>query len=408
MFKKFIKKWIMFFLFLGFSLFMSLKTSFVSFSFIFWVLSSVLLFSLILLAMAYFGSKLYFERKITLKIEEDDFLDISLEIKNKNIFPLFDIIIKDYLSCASPSERDRFIKLDQLHFGSVASLKYRCFCPDRGRFVIGPLTVYFFEPLGLFYFKRTYNIFSELYVYPRTFNIHKFPILSKGSLPWFGIETARVSGDDDEFYGVREYKSGDPLKKIHWMATARRNKLIVKQFQRQSFFRATIIFNLQKESNFGEGKERVAEYIIRIVASIAKYLINSGVSVELVFHAGEAAHIPFNKGAEHLDEILKLLTIAQAESRISILELFDTYSRNISEFSTLISVMADKENASLSVMSSLGDRSISLIPIIINTATFMQNYGESMGTKDFIIERSDKANSEPIYIARQDNLEEKF
>ena len=128
---------------------------------------------------------------------------------------------------------------------------------------------------------------------------------------------------------MREYRRGDPLKKIHWMVSARKNQLIVKEFQRQSFFRATIMFNLEKDDNVGEGKESVGEYTIKIVASIAKYLIDLGVSIEVISHAGEVVHIPFNKGQEHLEEILKFLTIAQTESRISLSELFATFQRNI-------------------------------------------------------------------------------
>jgi uncharacterized protein (DUF58 family) len=328
MYKKFLRKWILFLVLLAFSLFMSLKTSFVVFCFFFWILLSILLISFTWLSLVYFSKRLYLERKITLRIEEDDTLEVVLNIKNKGFLPVFDVVIEDYLSCANAQEKEKFIMLDFIKPDSANKLAYYCFCPQRGRYEIGPLTAYFFDPLGLFYFKQTYPVYSELYVYPRTFNIRKFPALNKGTSPWLGVETSRVSGDDDEFYGVREYKRGDPLKKIHWMVSARKNQLIVKEFQRQSFFRATILFNLEKEDNLGEGKESVGEYTIKIVASIAKYLINLGVSIEIISHVGEVVHIPFNKGADHLEEILKFLTIAQSESRITLLELFATFKFN--------------------------------------------------------------------------------
>ncbi len=251
-------------------------------------------------------------------------------------------------------------------------------------------------------------MYSEVYVYPRTFNIRKFPALNKGTSPWLGVETSRVSGDDDEFYGVREYKRGDPLKKIHWMVSARKNQLIVKEFQRQSFFRATIMFNLEKEDNLGEGKESVGEYTIKIVASIAKYLINLGVSIEVISHAGEVVHIPFNKGQDHLEEILKFLTIAQAESRITLAELFATFQRNILEDSSLIVVMTDKNKTFLPAMLSLGVRNVSLVPVVLKSSTFLKNYSAQMGADDYGIDISKNISLNPIYIACKDNLEEKF
>lgn len=411
MYKKFLGKWILFLVLLGFSLFMSLKTPFLIFYFFFWILLSILIVDFLWLILIYFFKRLYLERKVTLKLEEDDTLEITLGVRNKSLLPIFDVVLEDYLSCAYVQERQKFIMPDLLMPDSARKLTYRCLCPQRGRYKIGPLAAYFFDPLGLFYFKQVYPVYSEVYVYPRTFNIHKFPALNKGTSPWLGVETSRVSGDDDDFYGVREYKRGDPLKKIHWMVSARKNQLIVKEFQRQSFFRATIMFNLEKEDNFGEGRESVAEYTIKIVASIAKYLTNLGVSIELISHAGEVVHIPFNKGEEHLEEILKFLTIAQAESRITLSELFVTFQRNILEDSSLIVVMTDKNKTFLPAMLSLGVRNVSLVPIFLKSSTFIKNEPGQRDGKDIIdygIGRGENINLNPIYIACKDNLEEKF
>lgn len=387
---------------------MTLKTSSVSYCFLFWILLAIPLASFLWLALVYSVRQLNLSRKITLKVEEDDSLEIVLEVKNKSILPVSDFVLEDFLTCAPAAEKQKFVILDFLLPGSTNKLAYRCLCPQRGRYDLGPLTAYFFDPLGLFYFKEKYPVYSELYVYPRTFNIRKFPDLNRGCSPWLGIETSRVSGDDDEFYGVREYRRGDPLKKVHWMASARKNQLIVKEFQRQSFFRATVMFNLEKDENFGEGKESVAEYSIKIVASIAKYLINLGVSVEIISHAGELVHIPFNKGAEHLEEILRFLSIAEPESRVSLLELFETFHRNILEDSSLIVVMTDKNQAFLPAMFSLGVRNVSLIPVILNSSTFLKNYSGLKNAQDYGVAISEKAKVKPIYINRQDNLEEKF
>ncbi|MDD5109009.1 MAG: DUF58 domain-containing protein [Candidatus Omnitrophica bacterium] len=406
--KKFLVKWIFLLVFLGFNLFMSLKSPFVVYYFLFWSLLVLPVVSFMWLILVYFTRRPALVRKITLKIEEGDFLEIVLEVANKSILPIFDVILEDHLGCAVASERQKFILFDFLRPDSINRLTYNCLCHQRGKYDIGPITAYFFDPLGLFYFKEKYPAHSELYVYPRTFNIRKFPHLNKGSSPWMGIETSRVSGDDDEFYGVREYRRGDPLKKVHWMVSARKNQLIVKEFQRQSFFRATLMFNLEKDDNFGEGKESVAEYSIKIVASIAKYLINSGVSVEIISHAGEIVHIPFNKGAGHLEEILRFLTIAQPESRITLLELFETFHRNVLEDSSLIVVMTDRNQVFLPAMLSLGVRNVSLIPVILNSSSFLKDSSGIKDSKDHYADLPERAKFNPIYINCRDNLEEKF
>jgi uncharacterized protein (DUF58 family) len=43
--------------------------------------------------------------------------------------------------------------------------------------------------------------------------------------------TAPRAGSGTEIFGVREYRPGDPLRRIHWRSTARRGELIVREFE---------------------------------------------------------------------------------------------------------------------------------------------------------------------------------
>jgi uncharacterized protein (DUF58 family) len=408
MYKRFLEKWILLGFLIVFSFFMSLKTSFVSFRLLFWVLLTSTSLGFLWLFFGYITSGLSLERRAIKRIDEDEFLEITLTIRHRGIFPLFDLTLQDEAACTFPEEKEQIIMLERLDAGSSKDLSYLCFCYRRGRYEIGPVTVYFFDPLGLFYLRKTYPLFSELYVYPRRFTIRKFPSLNKGPSPWFNIETCRVSGDDDEVYGVREYRRGDPLKRVHWMATARKRQLIVKEFQRQSFFRATILFDLEKEQNVGLGKECVAEYMIKIVASIATYLTKMGVSLEIVAHAGELVHIPFNRGGDHLESILKFLTIAQAESMISLGELYESCEPFLSQDSSLIVIMTDRDKAALPQMFSMGGKNVALVPVVLLASTFMQNEKVRMSSRDYDLGISDSARLNPIYIACGDTMEDKF
>ncbi len=347
-------------------------------------------------------------RRTITKVEEDDILEIETVINNNSFLPILNFVLEDYLTCAIPQEREKRFLLEYLGPRSTLNLKYLCLCPRRGRYEIGPFSIYLFDPWGLFFFKKSFFLYSELYVYPSTFNIPKFPPLVKGTVPWFGIETSRVSGDEDEFYGIREYKPGDPIKRIHWLSTAKKNKLIVKQFQHQVFFRASIIFNLDKDKNFGEGKESVAEYIIKIVASVAKYFVERNVSVEVIAHVGEIAHIPFNKGAEHLEDIFRLLTIASAESRISLDELFQEFAPYIPNDSSLIVIMLDQDWEFLPAMLSLKARNISLIPLILIASSFLHPSEKQKIIKFPEMKLSQAFDFAPIFFSCGDNLEQDF
>ena len=358
--------------------------------------------------LQYFATNLNLSRKVISRIEEGDILDTEIVIKNNGILPVFNLVLEDRLPCASSGERERKVLVEYLGREFPLRLKYSCLCPQRGRYTIGPLTAYFFDPLGLFFLKRTYSLYAELYVYPETFKIKKFPALTKGVLPWFGIGTKRVSGDEDEFYGTREYKDGDPIRRIHWFSTARKNKLIVKEFQCQSFSRATIMFNLENDKNVGEGRESTTEYSIKIAASVARYLIEKDVSVEVIAHAGQVVHMPFNKGAEHLEDIFRFLAVAQAESHINLGEMFEEFSRYIPRNSNLIVIMPDTDWDFLPEMLSLERRDVSLIPLILISSTFLYLADKKEITDYVKVKLSSRFNFNPILFSRGDNLEEVF
>lgn len=398
----------MLFIITVFTLVIGIRTSVAFFHFFFWFLISVAVINFGWVLIAYVGIRLYLVREAINKIQEDDVLEIKALIKNNSFLPVFNLVLEDCLTCADPKERKKPFLIEYLGARSHLDIRYNCRCPLRGKYSIGPFVVYFFDPFGLFFFKRTYYIYSELYVYPRTFRIKKFPELIKGVMPWFGIETTRFSGDEDEFFGIREYKEGDPVKRIHWVSTSRKNTLIVKQFQRQSFFRATMLFNLQKDKNFGEGKERVAEYIIKIAASISRYLLEKDISLEIIAHAGEIVHIPSNKGPEHLEDIFKFFATAQAESRVSLGEIFEEFSRYIPNDSSLIIIMLDTDREYLQSMLLLEKRNIFIIPLILGSATFLYPLDRDSVLKDVEMKISPTSNLKPMFFSRGDNLEEVF
>lgn len=406
MLKAYLGRWIFLFAVILSSLIIGLKVAIAFFHFLFWFLASIVVVNLAWLAIEYFGTRLDLVRKIINRAQEDEVLEIEAMIKNEGFLPAFNLVLEDNLSCAKVGEKKKLFLLEFLGTASFLKRRYNCLCPERGKYRIGPFALYFFDPLGLFFLKKTYYIYSETFIYPLTFSIKKFPDLIKGIPPWFGIETTRVSADEDEFFGVREYKEGDPIKRIHWLSTARKSQLIVKQFQRQTFFRATIVFNLAKAQNFGQGKERVAEYIIKIAASVAKYLIERDISLEIIANTGEIIRIPFNRGPEHLEDILKFLSLAQAESKVSLGEIFAGFSRSIPNDTTLIVIMLDKEWQHLRAMLPLEKRNISLIPLILISSTFLYSFEKKEVVKDVKIKLSKMFNFTPIVFSRGDNLEE--
>lgn len=408
MLRLFLKKWIFLAAIVIANLLVALRTSKEFFFFFFWFLLVFMALSAVWLIVAFLAVKIRIERRIVGRLEEDDMLEVTTFVTNTSVLPLFNVVIEDYLSCTTPKERYKRILLEFLKPKSSMEVKYGGWCSRRGKYRIGPFAVYIFDPWGLFFLKRSFAVYSEIYVYPQTFEIRKLPPLTKGTAPWFGIETSRSSGDEHEFYGIREYKQGDPIKRIHWLSTARKNKFIVKQFQRHVFYRTTIMFNLDSEKNFGRGKETVTEYTVKIAASLAKYLIEKGVSVEVIAQAQEIVHMPFNKGPDFLEDIMKFLAVAQPESRVSLGDIFEEFSNLVPQDSTLIAIMSDKDWEYLPMLLSLENRNVSLIPLVLITSSFLDPSDKHKVIREVQMSLPKTFSSPPIFFSCGESLEEPF
>ena len=404
----FLKRCVLFGILLAASLIIAVRTALGFYYFLFWLLFSLAAISLSCLLAGYFLSRISLERKIAPRVEEGDTVEAETLCRNAGIFPALNLVIEDRLGFAPAAQVCQRLPVEYLDRRYSGRVKYRAKARRRGRFFLGPYALYFFDPFGLFFLKKGYRFHGELYVYPRVFRIEKFPQLAKGAFPWFGIDTTQTSGDEDEFYGIRDYKPGDPVKRLHWFSTARHNKLIVRQFQRQMFFRATLVFNLEDGAKIGDERGNIAEYKIKIAASIAKYLLGQGVALEVVAHAAERVHFAFNKGSAHLEDIFKFLAVAEAKSPVSLGEIFEDFARRITDDSALIVIMLDKDWEYLELMLPLEKRNVSFIPVVLVSSSFIYTFDRQDVLKDIKLKVFQKININPILISYGDNLEEVF
>lgn len=403
-----LKKWLFFFFITAANLFVASRTSIGAFYFIFWFMVVFLCVNFFWALASYGTARLSVQRRMIARLQEEETLAIETLVENKGRHLLSHLLIEDTLACAIASQRSvRYFAVAVAAKETVSFFTQRS-CPQRGRYLLGPLVVYFFDPCGLFFFKRTYPVYQELYVYPKISPLSWFPSLRKGSLPWFGIESTRTSGDEDEFFGIREYHAGDPMRRIHWLSTARKNQLIVKQFQRQSFFKATLVFTLEKERNYGDGKDSVAEYILRLAASVARHLLTHNVAVELLAHTGGLVHIPSSRGVEQLDDILTFLATAQPEGTTSLDEVFEELLRQVPDDANVIVIMLDRDWEYLIRMLPLEKRNIFFIPLILVSSTFRYAFEKEELLADIKMKLSHKFNFTPLLFSRGQPLETVF
>jgi uncharacterized protein (DUF58 family) len=97
---------------------------------------------------------------------------------------------------------------------------------QRGQMNPGRLLIQTHYPVGLFRAWSWLDLDMSAIIYPRPVNGGDLPVAA-GSNP--DGELLQRQGVDD-FYGLREYQPGDPLRHVAWKSYARTDELLIKEF----------------------------------------------------------------------------------------------------------------------------------------------------------------------------------
>jgi len=301
---------------------------------------------------------------------EDEMLNIKMSIRNKlpRSSSFFEVL--DYFPAAQPGKEKVSLFVLELKAKEEKIFNYTLECYKRGVWKIGPIEVISHDALGFFVMKKTINVESDIIIYPAFFRIFAFPQLARGSISWIGVETSKISGDSHEFFGIREYQRGDAMSRIHWPSTAKHNKLIVKQFERNTVQEVTIALDLKKGNDIGFGKETTLEYAVKIAGSIARFLMDSGAFVQIIGCTDEAIVVPLGKGDSHLFKVLEYLAKVRSEGSFSLSDTLEEASFIAPYGSTLITIMLDNDMDALSSLVHFKIKGIKLIVVALSSSTF--------------------------------------
>ncbi len=250
---------------------------------------------LLLVGLAYTSSHvwltgLHCERSISsTMLQQGDALDVTIRIENRRGWPIPWIFLEDAYPADFPRTGDN-TRLAVLMPGRSVTLNYRLTCPRRGYHRIGPMVMESGDLFGLQKRFRTGETRDYVSVLPTIAYIDTFKI--SGRRPQGPVRMAnRIYEDPTRISGLREYRPGDPLNRIHWKASARTGTLFTKMLEPTTVTGGTLILDLHDESYVPEHKEERIELAVMTAASIAYLLQASSEQVGLLTNGFDAAEV---------------------------------------------------------------------------------------------------------------------
>ncbi len=312
-------------------------------------------------------------------------LSETFTVRNTSLLPKLMLEIDDYSGL--PGHRaSQVIPL----LGPRASYRWsvETECIVRGQFELGPIGITAGDPFGLFQRERRTAGGLPIIVYPRTVPVPRFEspagVLSGGEPRRRRSQTITTNAS-----GVREYVTGDAFNRIHWASTARKERMMVKEFEIDPLADVWLFVDFSPAAlaevpgllrvngsgavlprTPGEVPPSTEEYAVVVAASLATYFIEHKRAL------GFAAYVPkreahqAERGHRQLFRVLEALAIARSEAPFSLAQMLSLEAPYLSRGTTVLLVTASLDPAWVLEAQILARKGMRPMALFIDPGTF--------------------------------------
>lgn len=198
---------------------------------------------------------------------------------------------------------------------SSAALVYSLKPPKRGRFEFGQIAVRYLSRLGLVWPEARVGSAVAVKVYPNMRRAREAELKALGARSLVAAHRkSSWRGEGREFESLRDYVRGDELRHISWSATARRGKLVTRQYQierDQTILIALDAGRLMTARIEQETKlDSAVHATLALMSAAARGGDNAGI---VVFGRRIKSYLPPKRGGEHMDAALEALHAVEPE-----------------------------------------------------------------------------------------------
>lgn len=170
------------------------------------------------------------------------------------------------------------------------TLSYDLTYENRGTHRLGPVDVRLTDVLGLVRRTTTVEATDEVLVYPHVYRM--------GGPDAFARTLAPEPEDRQAFDRLREYVPGDSLRDVHWKSSAKRDDLLVKEYDDHRSDDGVLVV--------GEATAGADDAMASAVATVAMAALDGGTAVELAVPGGA---VPAGRGDTHRTRLLEVLAV---------------------------------------------------------------------------------------------------
>lgn len=232
------------------------------------------------------------------RVQEGDVVEVSLLLENQgealDYFEVFDAVPPGAVVVEG---RERFPL--SLGRGESAKLRYKLRFDRRGSFSFGELQVRWSDPTQMVVREQKLWAEGRIVVLPRIQDLRRCGLKPSTLKVQTGNISSSSIGPGMEFYCLREYVSGDELRKINWKATARRDRMTVNDYESERSGDVVILVDARTSMSNEAVRRRMVDLEVDAAASLVTYFLRQRDRVGVLVLGDTMEIVPLGYGKRH-------------------------------------------------------------------------------------------------------------
>ena len=168
------------------------------------------------------------------------------------------------------------------------------------------------DPFGLFELERDIPAVGEIQVRPAPIHIRNVPLKPRATLHAAGPISARLAGSGTDFWGIREYRTGDSLRRLNWRLSARHPlQRFTNEYEQEEIADFGLILDARRITADGAMEEALFEHSVSAAASLAENFLKRGNRVALLIFGETIVTLFPGYGKRQLNAVLRNLARAK-------------------------------------------------------------------------------------------------
>jgi uncharacterized protein (DUF58 family) len=238
---------------------------------------------------------------------------------------------------------------------------------ERGRYLVPGLAVGRTDPLGLLSTRRAARQPDRVVLaYPRFFRLEQLTLPAGRRYQPGGIPLASSLGDSIEFVGTRDYREGDPLRRIHWRSWARRATPVVKEYQEEYFSRVALVLDTFIPRRSRELDRRRFEAGVSVLASVADHFSRSEQVVDIFAAGPDIYEVSVGRSLAYLENVLDVLACLEPCHEPPFDTVGPRLHETLGQLTTVVAVVLDWDDAREAFLRRIRDLGVAVRTFVVH------------------------------------------